>query len=147
MKGWVRIGVIVIVLAVLAPAAVAAQGELTLQGLAEMVEALTTRVDAVEALFSDPWSPDVIQKDDGICQSPLHQSDSFILRGKIRQETADSYRAEYGVSINPEDVYLRGISFGVENSNVYLWYEKSGRFVVETWAHCEFLSHSEWGDE
>ena len=46
--------------------------------------------------------------------------------------------------IDPTDVYLRSISFEVDSSNVYLKYEKDGSIVVEKWAHCEFLGHSEW---
>lgn len=148
-----RIAVTALVLAVISIAisagriALAQDEELTLGGLAEQIAALVARVDAIESLVAEPWSPDVVQTDDGICQSPLHTSDSFILRGEVRQETADAYRAAYGISINPTDVYLRAISFGVEGSNVYLRYEKDGKIVVETWANCEYLGHSDWEDE
>ena len=131
-------------LATLAGIAIAQDEEITLEGLTEQLASLVTRVDAIENMFADPWSPDVLYTDDGICQSPLHTSDSFILRGELRQETADAYRTTYGVSINPTDVYLRSISFGVGSNNVYLKYEKDGSIVVEKWAHCEFLGHSEW---
>ena len=131
-------------LATLAGIAIAQDEEITLEGLTEQLASLVARVDAIENMFADPWSPEVIYTDDGICQSPLHTSDSFILRGELRQETADAYRTAYGVSINPTDVYLRSISFEVGSSSAYLKYEKDGSTVVEKWAHCEFLGHSEW---
>ena len=64
----------------------------------------------------------------------------------IHQETADAYRAENGVSIDPADVDLISISFSVNSSEIYLEYILSKRKVVETWAHCEYLGHSEWTD-
>ncbi len=64
---------------------------------------------------------------------------------EIRQETADAYRAQYGTSIDPGgEVYLSSISFEVDTSNIYIQYTTNDRTVVEKWAHCEFLGHSEW---
>ena len=101
------------------------------------------RLGALEQMFADPWSPDLSYSDEGICQSPLHTG-RFRLTGQIRQETADAYRTAYGISIDSADVYLMSISFGVGTNHIYLEYEKDGRVVVEKWAECEFLSHSEW---
>ena len=138
---------VAILIAALTGAAVAQDEELTLAGLAEQLTALVTRVDAIEAMSAEPWSPDVVYTDDGICQSPLHTSDSFLLRGALRQETADAYRTKHGISIDPASVYLRSISFGVGSNHVYLKYEKDGSIVVEKWAHCEYLGHSDWAQE
>lgn len=142
--------VILIILAVAALTGIAAaQGEeFTLESLAEQVAALVARVDALEELYAEPWSPDVIYKDDGVCQSPLHSPypRSALMNSRVHQETADAYRSEYGVSIDPMDADLVSISFGVGSSHVYLEYEVSGKHVIEKWAHCEFMGHSEWSD-
>lgn len=149
---------IVVACAVLVPSFIFAQGDLSLEGLNDRLEALeekmtnltpglAERVQALESLFTDPWSPEVVYTDDGVCQNPLHSKQQYgrSIRGEIRQETADAYRAAYGVSIDPDDdVYLSGISFGVDSNHVYLEYIRDDRFVVEQWAHCEFLGHSEW---
>ena len=144
--GWIVVLVVVAVLA-LGGMAWAQEEGVTLESLAEMVKAIEERVGSLEGIFADPWSPEIIYTDDGICQSPLHFTDRSILRGEIRQETADAYRTSYGHSIDPSDVYLQSISFGVDSNHVYLGYEKDGRAVVEKWANCEFLSHSEWDDK
>ena len=139
--------IIIVLLALLIPGVLVAQGELTLEGLAEKLAALEVRLGALEAMFADPWSPNVIYMDDGVCQNPLHSKREWgeFIRMEIRQETADAYRTQYGTSIDPGgEVYLSSISFDVDSSNVYLQYTTNDRTVVEKWAHCEFLGHSEW---
>ena len=145
-----RLGRIValVMVAVLALGGMAwAQEEgVTLESLAGMVAAIDERVGALEGIFADPWSPEIIYTDDGVCQNPLHGRGQYsnYMEQEIHQETADAYRASYGISIDPERVHLRGISFGMDSNDLYLEYFKDGRAVVETWAHCEFLGHSEW---
>ncbi len=140
--------IIIAVLALLVPGALLAQDELTLEGLAETVAGLVERIEAVEELFADPWSPEIVYTDDGICQSPLHDRGRYSssIGAEIRQETADAYRVQYGASIDPADVSLSSIFFATHTNHVYLEYRKSEKRVVETWAHCQFLSHSEWED-
>ena len=149
---------LIAVITILVPSILFAQGDITLESLNARLDALEAtmenvtpglakRVEAIEALLADPWSPDTIYRDDGVCQSPLHTAARYSrsIRGQIRQETADAYRTTYGVSIDPDDdVYLSSISFAVGSSHVYLEYTKDERKVVEKWSHCEFLGHSEW---
>ena len=139
--------IIIVLLALLIPGALLAQGELTLENLAEQLTALEVRLGALEEMFADPWSPNVIYMDDGVCQNPLHskRERGDFIQMEIRQETADAYRTQYGTSIDPSgSVYLSSISFDVDSSNVYIQYTTNNRTVVEKWAHCEFLGHSEW---
>ena len=133
-----------------------AQDELTLESLRDRLVELEdrftgyeNRLTNIEDQYADPWSPDVIYKDDGICQSPLHASHEWVnvILANIHQQTADAYRSSYGVSIDPSDADLISISFGVGSSNVYLEYAISGRIVVEKWSHCDYLGHSEWSDD
>ena len=159
-----RFLIIIAVLALLVPGVLLAQDEVTLKDvstsiadigsevadLAEQVAALVTRVEAVEELFADPWAPSVIGTDDGICLSELHASHEYgdRLAESIHQETADAYRAQYGTSIAPTDVHMGSISFATEGAKVYLEFVASGGGkVVEEWANCEYLGHSEWVKE
>ena len=154
-----RAAILVITLiSILAPTLLFAQSELTLESLNARIEALEAtmknitpglgeRVQALEALLAEPWSPDVVYKNDGVCQSPLHAPLQYskYLHGQIHQETADAYRSAYGVSINPiGSALLSNIYFEVDSSNVYLEYTTDYRKVIEKWAHCEFLGHSKW---
>ena len=140
--------VVVVVLLMILPVTLLAQDELTLEGLAGIVEDIEERLSEIEAMFADPWSPGVVYMDDGICQSPLHTDGSSgwvnLIDSQVHQETADAYRMKYGVSLSPTDVQLTSISFNVNNSDVYLQYSKGDETVFETWANCEFLDHSEW---
>lgn len=126
-----------------------AQEELTLESLRDRLVEFEARLVKLEALFTDPWLPDVIYTDDGICHNPLHSSHRYASRiqGHLHQETADAFRSTYGVSIDPSDAELSSISFGVDSSHVYLEFSISGQIVVEKWAHCEFLGHSEWSTD
>ena len=157
MKRYLKHFIIgIVALALFVPAgALLAQDELTLEGLAETVATLTetvaglsARVATIESVFADPWSPEVIYTDDGVCQSPLHARFRYGgIKEEIHQETADAYRISFGASIDPDDVDFRSISFGVGSNHVYLEYTKDSRKVVEKWAHCEFLGHSEWSED
>lgn len=134
------------------PLALQAQGELSLSDIVNMIEDLETRLVKIEAILADPWSPDIIYKDDGVCQSPLHtayersvfSSGGNMMNDRLHQETADAYRSEFGRSIDPMDADLVSIAFGVGSSNVYLEFNLEGQTVVEKWAHCKYLGHSNW---
>ena len=149
MKNYLKHFIIgIVVLALFVPAgALLAQDELTLEGLAETVAKLTetvtrlsARVDTIEGVFADPWSPEVIYTDDGVCQNPLQARSRYSgILADVHQETADAYRSSFGVSIDPTSVRLQSISFEKDSSHVYLEYSKDSRKVVEKWAHCEFL--------
>jgi len=147
-----RLLVMAALLAVLVPGALWAQEELTLESLAEGLAGLVTRVEAIEGLFANPWSPEIVYTDDGICQSPLHaEVDNMFgripMEETIHQKTADAYRAQFGTSVDPARARLMSLRFSVDSSEVYIAYELSDKYVVETWAHCEFLGHSEWEAE
>ena len=63
---------VIVVLLTIVPVTLLAQDDLTLEGLVGIVEDIEGRLSEIEAMFADPWSPEVIYTDDGICQSPLH---------------------------------------------------------------------------
>ena len=135
-------------IAVILPGALLAQDDLTLESLQELITGIDERLSAIEEQFADPWSPDIITED-GVCQSPLHTEPGNLfgrpaLQGTIHQETADAYRAQYGTSVDPKDARLMGFSFSVDSSETYIEYTLSAKYVIETWANCEFLGHSKW---
>lgn len=115
---------------------------------ADLTPGLSDRVQAIEFLIADPWSPAVIHTTPAICQSPLHAFDASTsaagLTGQIHQETADAYRAAFGISIDPSDVRLQGIAFETEGNAVYLQYLKDDKLVVEKWVRCQYAGHSDW---
>ena len=61
--------IVIALLTLLIPGVLLAQEELSLEGLADQLKALEERLGALEAMFADPWSPDVIHLDDGVCQN------------------------------------------------------------------------------
>lgn len=118
-----------------------------LAGLVERVDVIDDRVAVLESQAGDSHIPDTVYLGNDVCQNPLHTPHTDIVRGEITQETADAYRIVFGVSTDPDhDVYLTSIAFAVEGNEVYLEYTKDDRRVVETWANCEFLGHSNWRD-
>ena len=133
-----------------------AQDDLTLESLRdrlveleESISGFGVRLSDIESLLADPWSPDVLYTDDGICQSPMHASSEWSSRinPRVHQETADAFRSTYGVSIDPYDVEMASISMAVGSSTVYLEYSISGQKVVEKWSHCDYQGHSEWTED
>ena len=144
----------IVIACLLIPGALLAQGEITLESLnerlaavevkmADLTPALEARVDVLEMLVAEPWSPEAIDLDEEVCQSPLHTEEQTS-RGQIRQETADAYRAAFGTSIDPDDARWESIAFAKRGDAIYIEYAVKNRRVVEVWANCEFLDHSEW---
>lgn len=142
--------IVIGLLALLVPSGLWAQEELTLESLRELITGLDERLSAMEELLADPWSPGFVTEGD-VCQSPLHaEVDNMFgripMEETIHQQTADAYRAQFGTSVDPTRARLMSLRFSVESSEVYIAYELNDKYVVETWAHCEFLDHSEWED-
>ena len=142
------------ILCLLIPGVLLAQGELTIESLdkrleaveemlADMTPGLESRVEVLEMFVAEPWSPDPVDIDEEVCQSPLH-TEVHTSRGQIRQETADAYRAAFGVSIDPDDARWESIAFAKKGDAIHIEYLLKNRTVIEVWANCEFLDHSEW---
>ena len=148
MKRLSVTAVLVVMLLSAVAATAIGQEELTLESLRDLISGLDERLSAVEEQFADPWSPEIVS-DDGVCQSPLHTGPDNIfgriaMEGTIHQESADAYRAQFGTSVDPARARLMSLSFSVDSSEVYIEYQLNDRYVVESWANCEYLGHSEW---
>ena len=86
----------IVIVCVLVPGVLLAQGELTLESLNDRLQAveakmadltpnLEARVEVLEMFFAEPWSPESIDIQEEMCQSPLH-TEEHTSRGKLRQE-------------------------------------------------------------
>ena len=132
---------VVVLLTVLVPATLWAQADgPTLEGLAETVAELVTRMDFVEGKFLH----DATVTEMGNCR--------LALPGRLHATSLISYMEKYTDAETPdteilavyhlvehEDSGATAIIFGVDGD-----YPIKHRIVSEHWMGCEFLSSSEW---
>ena len=132
-----RIILIAILLAILVPATLIAQEEgVSLEGLAEQLAALVSRVDAVEQKLT----PGAYVDKDGSCR--LAKED------RLHPTSLVEYLDKYPDSDTPGNVRIASVhivpgtgvavTFGpISESSTY-------RYVTEYWNGCEFVSTSGW---
>ena len=129
--------VIVVMLALLIPGVLWAQGEgVTLESLTEQVVNITSRVQALERLYM----PSNFIEDDGSCVLAFDDS--------LHPSTVVAYMAISG-NIIPDSasihtVYILPDSVIAITFNVDLWNDE---YVTEFWNSCEFQSHSKFWHE
>ena len=118
----------------LAPVALFAQDELTLESLAETVTALTERVAAVEAKLEP------VTTADGVC---IQYSN-----GQLQRETVTKYLDAFEENVGSL-VSLKAVHHDGENGLTIYHFEEAftDRSVTETWRACEFLDVGEWVEE
>ena len=121
-------------LATLAGIAIAQDEEITLDSLADLVTALTTRVDAIEAILTGPGA---IELEDGSCQ--------IAADGGLQNEAFLTYKDTWSEWPSMEQMRVSSIAV-LESGSLGITYEYSftNRQVMETWDGCEFLSASKW---
>lgn len=139
-----RIIVIVVLLALFVPGVLVAQGELTLEGLAEQVENLAKQVSGIDRdirLLSQLYMPDAVRSDEGACM--------LASQGAMHPSTVAAYMA---LSDGQVPSYIQVIS---------IWHNPGGEtaitihprgggpdaYVIEYWQGCEFQTHSRFWDE
>ncbi len=129
--------IVVVIIAIVMPAMTWAQEEgLSLEGLAEQMAALVSRVEVLESLYA----PSAIMDSEGNC--------ILAANGGLHPTTMAAYM---GISDNqvPEspDIAMVKIVPGsgvLITINVDLW---SDIYVQELWSGCEFKSHSRFWEE
>ena len=133
MKHIVRITIVVALFALL-PAALLAQDELTLEGLAEQITALTDRVTAVEAKLEP------LTTDGGVCVQ--------YAKGQLQRETITKYLDAFEENVGSL-VSLKAVHHDTENGITIYHFDEgfTDRSVTETWRGCEFLDVGEWEEE
>jgi hypothetical protein len=122
------------ILLVLSASHLYAQGEITLEGLAEQLAALTGRVGTLELRTAAPVT------EDGRCILLQRDFD-------IQPETATKFLDAFGVF--PKDSYLGTIYFDSMSGQVGFIYRESSdysnlKYVTEFWKGCEFAGSSDW---
>ncbi len=120
---------------VVVPALLLAQGDLNLEELADRSQALTDRVDALEALWIDS-EPRV--KADGSC---INGS-----AGGFRDATVPNYKTAFDAWPDTGGMRVFAVNHDPESGIVGLQYEKisDDEFVAEFWQGCEFLASTDW---
>ena len=143
--------VVLVLVAVLALGGMAwAQEEgVTLERLAEMVEAMEARVGALEGIFAEVGPVEAYENGCliGIDRYAANELDLQTLR----DETVLKYKEQYGKWLQLDDVRIQTILYNAETGRLgisYLaGYSDSGPFVVEEWDGCEFVGSSDWWEE
>ncbi|MCY3903530.1 MAG: hypothetical protein OXF76_10245 [Caldilineaceae bacterium] len=138
MKGNAKYLLLLLAAALLlSPLALQAQGEITLESLAEKVTSLATRIHALERALT----PDTYVNPDGRCRlamsSRLHPTSVVAYLEKFPESSAPSYTLISAVHIVPDT----GIAITFEHSADA---PGSKHQVTEYWKGCQFLHSSEW---
>ena len=123
---------------------VGAQGELSLEGLAGRLQALTDRVDTltervefIEAVWTGPGA-EVISED--LCRIANQSStqDASVLK----------YKETFGEWPTMSHIRINAVSYDEDSGHVLVRYEHLyGKFMVEIWDDCDFLEGSDWWEE
>ena len=126
---------------------VLAQGELSLEGLSEQLQALTDkvtalteRVDSIEALWVNS-EPTILL--DGSCVVGSE--------GGVQDATVLSYKQTFDEWPNTDSMSVTGVSFDPETGIIGIQYRgfvSSRRHAtIEFWQGCEFLENTAWWEE
>ena len=109
-----------------------AQGELTLEGLAEQVTSLVQRIEVLESLWDGPGS---LALDDGGC---------IIATGELQRETAIKYYDQFEEF--PGSIKINTVAIQPEENKVAILYSDvwENEWAWEYWDDCEFAGSSDW---
>ncbi len=135
MKRIIRITIVVALLALL-PVALLAQDELTLEGLAETVAELVTRIDTIESRLTHG----AVVDGDGNCR--------LAIKDRLHATSVVEYLEKYPDSKTPGSIAIANVyivpgtgiavTFGpISESSTY-------RRITEYWSGCDFIGTSGW---
>lgn len=134
------------VLVMLAPAVMWAQGEVTLEGLAddiagltETVNALVSRIERIESIWDGPGSAGLA---DDVCQ--------LTERGTMQDETVLKYKEKFGKWLDLNFSMIHQVRHSADTGNVLIIYTDgpfASKMVIEEWNGCEFVGASDWWEE
>lgn len=110
--------------------------------LAERVDELSGRVEALEAIYSGPGAPD---RDNG-STCLLGQVNEFGAGSPLQNETIVKFIGKFNQA--PIESHLVSVRVEKENEEVILLYrarhEEDWAYVVEHWDGCQFVGASPW---
>ncbi len=130
--------VLLVLLVVVPVAQVMAQGDITLEDLADQLAALVERMEAIESQLD--FTPPVDQ--DGNCR--------LALRNRVHPQSMVAYLETYPDNRSPEYIYIIEVQEGEDGTLItFHTYERGqkDKNVIETWDGCEFVGHSDWWEE
>ena len=137
---------VVAVLTVLAPAVLWGQGEVTLDGLAddlsaltETVTALVTRVERIESIWDGPGSTEI---GDDVCL--------LSERGTMQDETVLKYKEKYDKWLDLKFSMMQQVRYSADTGHILIVYADgpfASKLVIEEWNGCEFVESSDWWEE
>ncbi len=153
MKNKLVIVALVCLTALCLSVPVLAQGELSLEGLAEQLQALTDkvtvltertdsltdRVDFIESLWVNSESTILL---DGSCVVGS--------QGGVQDATVLSFKETFDEWPNPNSMSVTGVSFDPETGIIGIQYRAllgSRQATIEFWQGCEFLENTDWWEE
>lgn len=136
-------GIVFVLLALLTPLVVSAQGELTLESLAEQFAGLVSRVVKLEEYLA---TPELELTDDGCILIQYHEDDVAYPSSNvplIQDKTFLSYRQKFNRNLDRLHI-IRVDRFN--NGAVAIYYLESSEdlVVAEVFDGCEFLDHTGW---
>ena len=119
------------------PGLLMAQEELSLDVLAEQVQTLTERMDALESLWIES-EPSVRSTGECIVGSEGGMHDSTVMK----------YRNEFEEWPDVDYIKIKGVSYNPDTGDIAIQYEESigDDFIIELWRDCEFLESTDWWD-
>lgn len=135
VKFWLGSLVCLAALWLALPVLLLAQGEISLEGLAEQLQTLTDRVDVIEALW--------------INSEPLVMADGSCIigyEGGPHDATVLKFKSAFDEWPNTDNIRVFAVAVDPETGVVSLQYETlyDNQFVIEMWQDCEFLGTTDW---
>ena len=141
-----RVTIIIALLALLSPAALLAQEELTLEALrdalvsfSELYEEryinLTQRVEILEARLPK-------------LDAPINDQGWCVLggEGRLHASSLEKYRDKWGEWPDAEDIFIAHLLFNPDENRIGIIYSDlyEDRYIHEFWEGCKFIGSSEW---
>lgn len=148
-----RILVVATLVALLLPAIVMAEGELTLEGLAEIVESLTERTHGIEKRLEDLESMFVdegpIEMYGNGCLVALEPTSAELQDlNSLRDEAVLGYKQKFDEWLVLSTVEIHSVLYNSETDHIGIVYKApNDRFMVEEWNGCELIQASDWWEE
>ena len=136
----ISIPTVAFLLVALAGVAFAQDDDLTLQGLADQLAALTTRVQALESIWEGPgvWK-------EASTEMEIYDNQCIIgISDKMQNETLLKFLEKY--EDLPYRVEIDQVVIDPASNSVSLVFKEWNipRYVVERWDGCEFVGSSDW---
>ena len=142
MKNKLVIVSLLVMVALCAAVPVLAQDELTLESLAEQLQALTDkvtalteRVDSIEALWDNSETAILL---DGSCIVGS--------RGGVQDSTVLSYKKTFDEWPETDKFRVAGVSYNPETGVIGIQYTEiyESQTIIEFWQGCEFVEGTDW---